>query len=190
MNGIKEIAARLRNLFCLADFQRRYEDGKIQVETHNGKVLEKTEAFPYGFYAKAKGGKALVLCQGGNFDSFELLPVLQSAQVLLPELAEGDVALYTEAGGWVICRNTGTLELNGTDNGGIVKVRELQNQLQKNNQILSTLLAVFCGAPISEAGNGSPSSLQATLATALASLQVGDFSNIASAKVVHGNGKN
>jgi phage gp45-like len=190
MNGIKEIAARLRNLFCLSDFQRRYEDGTIQIATHNGKVLEKTEAFPYGFYAKAKRGKVLVVCQGGNLDRFELLPVLKSEDVLLPELEEGAVALYTEAGGYVICRNNGALEVNGTDNGGVVKVQELQNQLEKNNQILCTLLSVFKGTPISEAGDGSPSALQAALATALASAKVGDFSNIASAEVFHGNGKN
>jgi phage gp45-like len=190
MNNIKEIAAKLHNLLCLSDFQRRYEDGKIQIKTHNGKVLEGNEAFPYGFSAKAKHGKVLVVCQGGNLDSFELSPILQSQEVHLPTLAEGDVALYTEAGGWVVCRNTGTLELNGTDNGGIVKVQELQTQLQKNNQILNILLEVFRGTPISEAGNGNPSSLQATLAEALAFAQVGDFSNIASSRVLHGNGKN
>ncbi|MDR0628854.1 MAG: hypothetical protein LBG24_04315 [Treponema sp.] len=186
MNGIKEIAAKLRNVFCISDFQRRYEDGKIQVKTHNGKVLEQHEAFPYGFYAKAQGGKALVLCQGGNLDTFEIFP-LKKEDVPLPPLEEGDVALYTEAGGSVICRNRGTLKLNGTDNGGMVKVRELQNQLQKNNRILSALLSVVRGTPISEAGNGSPSSLQAALATALADTQVGDFSNIPSDKVFHGN---
>ncbi|MDR1300957.1 MAG: hypothetical protein LBK43_00600 [Treponema sp.] len=190
MNGIKELAAKLRNLCCLSDFQRRYEDGKIQIKTHNGKVLEQHEAFPYGFFSKAKNGKVLVLCQGGNLDSFELLPVMKADEVLLPELAEADAALYTEAGGWVICRNNGNVELNGTDNGGMVKVRELQHQLQKNNELLSILLSVLRGTPISEAGNGSPSALQAALATALASAQVGDFSTIASDKVFHGNGKN
>jgi phage gp45-like len=185
---MKEMAAKLRNLFCLSDFQRRYEDGKIQTKTSNGKVLEKHEAFPYGFCSKAKSGKVLVLCQGGNLDSFELLPVVTSDEVPLPALAEGDVALYTQAGGFVICRNKGDLELNGTDKGGLVKVQELQRQLNKNNQLLQTLLAVVRGTPISEAGNGSPSALQAALATALGSAEVGDFSNLASHKVFHGTG--
>jgi phage gp45-like len=94
-------------------------DGVIQVETHNGKVLEKTEAFPYGFYAKAKSGKALVFCQGGNFDSFEILPVLKADDVTLPELEEGDAALYTGEGGCVIVRESGDVEMTAKGEGAV-----------------------------------------------------------------------
>lgn len=65
--------------------QMRYEDGSIQVMTHNGRFLEKEEAYPYGFYAKAKSGKVLILCQGGNFDGVEILPVLRDKKVQVPE---------------------------------------------------------------------------------------------------------
>jgi len=77
MNGltlIRDIAAKLRNLFCVSELQKRNDDGKVQIKTHNGKVLEKHEAFPYGFYAKAKSGKAIVFCQAGNYNDFEILP--------------------------------------------------------------------------------------------------------------------
>jgi phage gp45-like len=107
-DGIKQLAARIRNLFSLGEFQKRYADGKIQVKTIFGRVIEKKEAFPYGFKAKAKTGKALVLCQGGNFDGFEILPVLDYSGG--PELKAGDAALYTESGGWVILRENGGIE--------------------------------------------------------------------------------
>jgi phage gp45-like len=108
-DGIKQLAARIRNLFSLGEFRKRYGDGKIQVKTAFNRVVEKKEAFPYGFKAKAKKGTVLVLCQGGNFDGFEILPVLDYDGG--PDLEEGDVALYTESGGWVILREKGGIEI-------------------------------------------------------------------------------
>jgi len=117
---IKAIAAKLRNLFTLSDFQKRYGgDDRIQVKTHNGKVLEKNEAFPYGFYAKAKSGKALVFCQGGNFDNFEILPVLKDAPVFRPALEDGDAAIYTGEGSYIVLREKGDLEIYTRQKGDI-----------------------------------------------------------------------
>jgi phage gp45-like len=110
-DGIKQLAARMRNLFSLGQFQKRYADGKVQVQTIFGRVVEKKEAFPYGFTAKAKKGTVLVLCQGGNFDGCEVLPVLDDDGG--PELEDGDAALYTESGGWVVCREDGSVEIHG-----------------------------------------------------------------------------
>jgi phage gp45-like len=120
MTGFKELAAKIRNLFCVSDFQKRYNgDDRIQVKTHNGKVLEKNEAFPYGLYAKAKSGKALIFCQGGNFDNFEILPVLKDGPVFRPALEDGDAALYTGEGSYIIERETGELEIYTRQNGDI-----------------------------------------------------------------------
>ena len=185
MSFLNKIAARLRNLFSIGDFKKRYSDGRIQISTIFGRVLEKKEAFPYGFKAKATKGKVFVFCQGGNFDAFEISPIIAAGG---PALNDGDAALYTESGGWIICRDNGAVELYGKNYGGVIKVEELKTQLEKNNQILSALLNVIKGASIPEPGNGSPSALQAVLAAALASSQVGDFSQIASDKVFHGNG--
>jgi phage gp45-like len=102
MTGIRELAAKIHNLFSTGEFQNRYdEDGRVQVATHTGRVLEKTEAFPYGFTAKAKSGRVLVFCQGGNYNGFEILPVLKADDVAAPELEAGDAALYT--GGRRLC---------------------------------------------------------------------------------------
>jgi phage gp45-like len=111
-NLISQLSARFRNLFSLGDLQKRYDDGRIQVKTAFARVIEKKEAFPYGFKAKAKKGRVLVFCQGGNFDGFELLPVLDDEGG--PDLQPGDVALYTESGS-VICRDNGSIEITGSD---------------------------------------------------------------------------
>ena len=120
IDDIKNIAAKIRNLFCLSDFQKRYnDDDRIQIKTHNGKVLEKKEAFPYGFYAKAKSGKALIFCQGGNFDNFEILPVLKDDPVFRPALEDGDAAIYTGEGSYIVLREKGDLEIYTRQKGDI-----------------------------------------------------------------------
>jgi len=106
-----QIRAKIRNVFSIAVFQKRYDDGRIQVETYSGRVLEQREAFPYGFSAKAKTGKTLVFCQGGDFNGFEILPLINYEG--RPKLDEGDVALYTASGGLIVCRDNGEVELVG-----------------------------------------------------------------------------
>lgn len=120
IDQIRELGARLRNLFVLGEFQKRYnDDDRIQVKTHNVRVVEKNEAFPYGFYAKAKSGKTIVLCQNGNFDGFEILPVMKGDGVFRPELEDGDAALYTGEGSYIILRENGDLEIYTRKEGKI-----------------------------------------------------------------------
>jgi phage gp45-like len=108
---IRELGAKPRNLFAAGEFQKRYADGDkkgfIQVRTHNGRVVKKKEAFPYGFCTKAKNGRTLVFCQGGNPDGFEIFPVQAGEGVTPPELEEGDAVLYTGDGGWIVLRDAG-----------------------------------------------------------------------------------
>lgn len=155
MNGIKEIASRLRNIFCISEFKKRdRERGVVQVKTHNGKVLEKNEAFPYGFYAKAKNGRAIVFCQGGNYDSFEIMPVLKADDVKLPELEEGDAALYTGGGSVVIARESGRIEIKAKGNCKIY----LGNEQVDNCALITGLIdkikeLVTAGSPASQTIN-------------------------------------
>ena len=58
----------------------------------------------------------------------------------------------------------------------------LQEESNKDNAVLQAIYNILTGAPINEAGNGSPSSLQAALKLAIESLQLGDYSNINSDK--------
>ncbi|GMO45906.1 MAG: hypothetical protein Pg6C_07870 [Treponemataceae bacterium] len=124
MTGFREIAAKIRNLFSTGEFQKRYDDGIVQVMTHTERVLEKQEAFPYGFTAKAKSGRVLVLCQGGNYNDFEILPVLKADGVSAPELREGDAALYTGEGALVIVRESGDVEVTAKGGGNVKVVAE------------------------------------------------------------------
>ncbi|MDR0376564.1 MAG: hypothetical protein LBH70_02100, partial [Spirochaetaceae bacterium] len=121
MEQIRELGAKLRNLFAAGEFQKRYADGDkkdfVQVRTHNGRVVEKREAFPYGFYAKAKNGRTFVFCQGGNPDGFEIFPVQAGDGVTPPELEEGDVAVYTGEGGYTIYREAGDVEIHAKGEG-------------------------------------------------------------------------
>jgi phage gp45-like len=188
MNGIKELAAKLRNVFSLGEYQKRYDDdGRIQVKTHNGKVLEKAEAFPYGFYAKAAGGKTLVLCQGGNFDSFEILSVLKADDVTLPELEEGDTALYTKSGGWIAVRENGAVELFGKDLGGVIKADELKTQLDKLTARVDGVIDALKNSATAAQDGGATYKTQ-IVASLLTLVNKEDFSKLRSDKVFHGTG--
>jgi phage gp45-like len=120
---LRELSARLRNLFVIGEFQKRYADGEkkdqIQVKTHNNRVVEKKESFPYGFYAKAKSGRSFIFCQGGNLDGFEIFPVQPSNDITLPELEEGDVAIYTGEGGYTVYREAGDVETYAKGDGKV-----------------------------------------------------------------------
>jgi phage gp45-like len=203
---IKELSAKLRNLFVIGDFQKRCDDGRIRVKTHNNIVVEKREAFPYGFYAKAKSGRAFVFCQGGNFDGFEIFPVQPGDDITPPELEEGDTALYTGGGGWIVLREAGGVEINskasgnitligengnielfGTDAGGVVKAKELKTQLDKLTARVDGIMDALKNSATAAQDGGATykGQIVAMLATLV---DKENFSNIESEKVLHGTG--
>lgn len=75
--------------------------------------------------------------------------------------------------------------INGGQNGGLCKTPTLKTELDKNNAILTAILNVLNGSPVTEPGNGSPSALQASLKAAVTGKQMGDFSNIENTNVKH-----
>jgi phage gp45-like len=184
---IRDLAAKLRNLFAVSECRKRYDDGRIQVKTHTEKVLEKKEAFPYGFYAKAKGGRAFVICQGGNLDGFEILPLCPGSGITPPDLEENDAALYTASGGWIICRENGTVELFGSGFGGIIKAGELKTQLAKMTARLDGVIAALQNSPTSPLDGGAAYKGAVSAALALLAARE-DFAGIESDKVFHGAG--
>jgi len=181
------LAARIKNIFSLGKFVKRYDDNRIQAETVFSRAVEKKEAFPYGFKAKAREGEVFVLCQGGNFDSVEVLPVIDYEGG--PELEPGDAALYTKNGGWIIARDGGSIELYGTDSGGVVKVRELQNQLAVVTARIDGIINALKNSTTGTQDGGA--AYKAAIVSVLSALNSKeDFSNIASGKVFHGTGQN
>ena len=184
---IKELSTKIRNLFIVGEFKKRYDDGKIRVKTHNNIVVEKKEAFPYGFYAKAKSGRAFMFCRGGNHDGFEIFPLQPGDDITPPELEEGDAALYTQNGGWIIVRENGTVELFGTDAGGVVKAAELKTQLDKLTARVDGIIDALNNSATAAQDGGA--TYKGQIAAALAALaDKEDFSNIESEKVLHGTG--
>jgi phage gp45-like len=191
MEQLREIGAKLRNVFAVGEIEKRYtggdRNGLIQVRTHNGRVLEKKEAFPYGFYARAKSGRAFVFCQGGNLDGFEIFPVLPGDDITPPELEEGDAALYTGKGGRIVLREKGEVELYGKDAGGLVKVDELKKQLDAMTARIDGIMDALKNAqPVPQDGG---TAYKTAIVLALNALQnKEDFNSLASEKVFHGMG--
>ena len=185
---IKQLSAKLRNIFSPGIFQKRNTDDTLNIKTVSGRTLEGKEAFPYGFTAKAKNGKVLVFCQGGNFDGFEILPLVADDDVTPPELKEGDAALYTASGGWVICRENGSVELFGKDEGGVVKAGELENQLNKLSARVDGIIDALKNSQTAVQDGGATYKGQIVLALELL-IDKENFSNLESEKVFHGTGE-
>lgn len=74
--------------------------------------------------------------------------------------------------------------INGGELGGMVKAKELEEQLNKHKAILEAILQVMNGAPLTQPG-GAPSVLQTALKTALTGKQTGDFSNLQNEQLLH-----
>ena len=111
-----EISSKIRNIFQPAELVKRNDDGSVQIKTAYSRTVDNLEeAFPYGLKSKAKKGNVTVLCAGGNLDAIRILPV-ESVEGA-PELKEGDVALWNEAGVSIILRDEGKIEItNGKQN--------------------------------------------------------------------------
>ena len=135
MDGSRELAAKIRNIFTTGKLSRR-DGSQIQGTTRFGRTVEGKELHPYGFAARAKKGTVLFLFEGGDVRSPSKLYV--SDQDGVPDLQEGDSALWTASGGWIVARNDGTVELNGKNLGGIPKIVELKTQLVKNSRFCNS----------------------------------------------------
>ena len=146
----------------------------------------------------------VLLVRAGRTGEYEVVGVLNESQgaksgerILFARTENGKVVarikmlnsgnIEIEADGNCKIKVKETVELNGSDYGGLIKIEELKTQLQKNTAILKGLLEVL-KVVVSEPGNGSPSVFQAALLGAIGTMQTGDFSNIENKKVVHGGG--
>lgn len=181
---INTILSKIRNIISISDFVKASVKDKesIQIKTSYSRALELKEMFPYGFITKAKKGKVIVFCSSGNLDSVNILPVCGREHA--PEIEEGDVAVYTEGGAKIVLHED-EVYINGGKNGGLIKIEELKKELEKNNQILQSIINVCLNSVVNEPGNGSPSALQTALKSVLAGKQVANYANIENEKVKH-----
>ena len=179
------IYAKVRNLFNLAALKSR-DNQTVTVETSFARTIKAEELFPYGFFAKGMEGKAVVLSQGGNPAAYVLLPVCSSDGA--PELKDGEAVLWSKDGGFVIVRADKTVELNGTQNGGVVKAAELKKQLAVLTARVDGIINALKTSPTAAQDGGA--AFKGGIVGALSALtQKEDFSNIESDKVKHGTGE-
>ena len=102
-----------------------------------------------------------------------------------PEVGATVLALLdTPATGFVIAASKGKIVLNGGELGPLVKIHELQTQLQKMTARIDGIIDALRGAKPTPQDGGA--ALQATTAAALAALtDKEDFSNLADHSVTH-----
>ncbi len=78
----------------------------------------------------------------------------------------------------------GTCSFNDGDNGGLIIVDKLRQEIDKNSQMLQTILSVL-SVPVVEAGGGAPSALQQVLNAALQGKSTANLSSITNDKIKH-----
>lgn len=182
--NLSELYAKIRNVFNFGVLKSR-DDKTVTVETEFCRTIETEELFPYGFFAKAKEGKAILLSQGGNAGSYVLLPICSVDGA--PELKDGDAALWSKDGSFVIVRSDKTVELNGTDFGGLIKIEELKKELAKMTARIDGIINAVKTAAVSPQDGGA--TFKANMIASLETLMnKEDFSQIENKKVQHGQG--
>ncbi len=124
MSGLSStLLRRIQNIFVRGTFQSRSADGSITAQQLPGEVSSDIpNPQNYGFASKGVGGKTYTICNGGNRDaSTVILHELAGA----PTLADDEVAVWNNKGATVILKDDGTIELQGSAFGGLIKINDL-----------------------------------------------------------------
>lgn len=95
------------------------------------------------------------------------------------------VLVKLEGGATVEVKNDGTLELNGAQYGGLVKVEELRQGLSKVNAFLNGLRQALTSSPTLVEDGGA--TYKNAISLAISALQMPDWSQIESQKTKHGS---
>ena len=118
-------------------------------------------------------------------DGLLLIPSIDSTvKIILSRDVEPFVCQYSELDE-IRIDAVDKIVFNGGENT-TVKGDVLKTEIEKTNSTLQAILTVLTGSPIQEPGNGSPSALQATLASALAGKTLGSFTSIENNNILHG----
>ena len=105
----------------------------------------------------------------------------------VPDLNDGDAVLWSENGGKVIVRANKTVELNGTDFGGLVKIEELKKELAKmSTRIDGIISAVKTAAVVPQDGGAAFKANMIGFLETLVNKE--NFTQIENKKVQHGQG--
>lgn len=131
---------------------------------------------------------------GGNTTGFFLYPkqdtnvlvlIINQAEAFLLSVQEVEsMKLFVGDNFKLEIDNQGNAVFNDGNNGGLIIISKLQEQINKNSQLLQHILTVI-NTPVNEAGNGAPSVFQQALKAATSTDQVADLSNITNDKIKH-----
>lgn len=134
---------------------------------------------------------------GLDFFDVRLRPVLddKNSITLVPKVGTWALAVRLEdSDDWMIIAvgeidkfklSATQVVFNGGANGGIVKWPNAKEQHDLVKQFINAIKNVIDGAPINEPGSGSPSALQAALASAIGGIDVPDFDNLEDTTITH-----
>lgn len=95
------------------------------------------------------------------------------------------VLVKLQGGATVEVKNDGTLELNGSQYGGLVKVQDLLQELAKVNTFLNELRQALTSSPTLAEDGGA--TYKAAITTAISGLQLPTYNTIESQTTKHGS---
>lgn len=134
---------------------------------------------------------------GLDFHDVRLRPVLDNKKsvTLIPKIGSWALAVRIEdSDDWMIV-SCGEVEkvlytcdnviFNEGLNGGLVNWPEVKAELDKTNELISSLVGVINGSIIPEPGSGSASALQAALKSALIGKVLGNYDGKEDTKILH-----
>ncbi len=132
------ILRRMQNIFVRGTFQARASDGSLTAEQMTGEVHS---ALPhpqeFGFASKASNGKTYTIYNGGNRDSGTVLILEKSGA---PTLANGECAMWNEAGVVVKLTAAGTITITGAS---VLAVTGNISDLQGTAQTMQAMRTVY-----------------------------------------------
>lgn len=92
--------------------------------------------------------------------------------------------LFVKLGDSILEVNSKEIIINGGSLGGLIKVEELKDQLNKTNQVVQAMMQTFSSWVVVPQDGGA--ALKTGMTSALAGKTIGNYANIENKKVKHG----
>lgn len=191
MSSYQELSAMLERVISKVSARTWFFQGKV-ISVDKDKYT--CDVLPIGSDAKfldvrlratnTEGESGLVLFP--QVDSLVLIARMDDTEgfVLQAEKIESIVCYVSDQFKYKIDAQ-GNFIINDGNNGGLIIIQKLQEQINKNSAILDAMKVILTGAPINEVGGGSPSVLQQTLGAVLQGKTTADLSSITNDKIKH-----
>lgn len=124
------IRSRIRNMLARVVVQLLDESGYTFTILNGEHATSVEHPQEYGFASKIPSntkGNGIVVFYNGDRGNATLLTV--ECPSLKPTLEAGESILFNDKGAYTKCTSSGILELSGSSNDGLVKIKELTDKL-------------------------------------------------------------